>query len=391
MIHRYLAMAVGVLILVLSWRAVARAARRCDGRRWWATAALVWVLVQGLFGSYTVTLKLYPAIVTAHLLGGMVLLALLVASCSRCGARRRWRCAARAAMAVLAAAGAADRARRLGQHQLRGAGVPRLSAVQRPLVAGDGLPRASPCCASSGAPARTATSLRGAGRDPDGASRCSRCWSLAVHRAVVRLWRWRRDASGALRLLLSLLAVQLPRACRMSCSAGRWWRRWRTPAARRRWWPCSRGWRARPCAHRDRAAGASMRAGSGIERRAQAMATSTPVTTAQPRRASRRSQYMALTKPRVVQLIVFCAVIGMLLAVPGAARPGAWPGCDSGHLAGGRAAAAFNCLVEQQIDRRMARTAWRPTASGELSDGQTLAFSTLLWPRLGAAVRGSTR
>ena len=46
------------------------------------------------------------------------------------------------------------------------------------------------------------------------------------------------------------------------------------------------------------------------------MATTTPVTNAQPRRVSRRSQYMALTKPRVVQLIVFCAVIGMLLAVP---------------------------------------------------------------------------
>jgi len=45
----------------------------------WAAAALVWVVVQGLFGKYTVTLRLYPAVVTAHLLGGMVLLALLVA------------------------------------------------------------------------------------------------------------------------------------------------------------------------------------------------------------------------------------------------------------------------------------------------------------------------
>ena len=89
-------------------------------------------------------------------------------------------------------------------------------------------------------------------------------------------------------------------------------------------------------------------------------------------------QFYALTKPRVVQLIVFCAVIGMLLAEPG------WP---DWRLAGAAtvgiwlvaaAAAAFNCLVEQQIDRRMARTAWRPTAKGELTTAQALAFSSLL-------------
>ncbi len=93
---------------------------------------------------------------------------------------------------------------------------------------------------------------------------------------------------------------------------------------------------------------------------------------------SRWAQYYALTKPRVVQLIVFCALIGMLLAQPGLpdlrlavpAVVGIW-------LVAG-AAAAFNCLVEQQIDRRMSRTAWRPTAKGQLSDAQTLLFSTLL-------------
>ena len=77
MIHRYLAMTVGVLILVMaavSW--VER--RRLPHSPWWATATLAWVLVQGLFGKYTVTLKLYPAVVTAHLLGGLALLALLV-------------------------------------------------------------------------------------------------------------------------------------------------------------------------------------------------------------------------------------------------------------------------------------------------------------------------
>jgi len=77
MIHRYLAMTVGALILALNvvlWRD-----KTVPGRaRGWAAAALAWVVVQGLFGRYTVTLKLYPAVVTAHLLGGMVLLALLI-------------------------------------------------------------------------------------------------------------------------------------------------------------------------------------------------------------------------------------------------------------------------------------------------------------------------
>ena len=77
MIHRYLAMTVGLLIAlaaVVGWRARAV----LPHSPWWATLTLVWVVVQGLFGKYTVTLKLYPAIVTLHLLGALVLLALLV-------------------------------------------------------------------------------------------------------------------------------------------------------------------------------------------------------------------------------------------------------------------------------------------------------------------------
>ncbi len=96
---------------------------------------------------------------------------------------------------------------------------------------------------------------------------------------------------------------------------------------------------------------------------------------------NRIAQFYALTKPRVVQLIVFCALIGMVLAVPGVptwadirlaviASAGIW-------LVAG-AAAAFNCLVEKGIDAKMKRTAWRPTAKGELSDKQTLLFSALL-------------
>jgi heme o synthase len=95
-------------------------------------------------------------------------------------------------------------------------------------------------------------------------------------------------------------------------------------------------------------------------------------------RTSRLRQFYVLTKPRVVQLIVFCAVIGMLLATPGlpdwrvalAATVGIW-------LVAG-AAAAFNCLVEQGIDAKMARTSWRPTAKGQLSNTETLIFSAAL-------------
>lgn len=89
-------------------------------------------------------------------------------------------------------------------------------------------------------------------------------------------------------------------------------------------------------------------------------------------------QYWTLTKPRVLMLIVFCAVIGMFLATP--ALPDAQvliAGTIGIWLVAG-AAAAFNCLVEQQIDAAMARTRARPTARGELSNLQTLAFSALL-------------
>jgi heme o synthase len=96
---------------------------------------------------------------------------------------------------------------------------------------------------------------------------------------------------------------------------------------------------------------------------------------------SRIRQFHALTKPRVVQLIVFCAVIGMLLAVPGVPTADqcltALAACAGIWLVAG-AAAAFNCLIEQQIDSRMKRTSWRPTANGELTQRQALVFSMAL-------------
>lgn len=94
--------------------------------------------------------------------------------------------------------------------------------------------------------------------------------------------------------------------------------------------------------------------------------------------ASRWSQFYALTKPRVVQLIVFCALIGMLLAEPGWPNVALAGAATVGIWLVAAAAAAFNCLVEQQIDRRMQRTAWRPTAKGELTTLQALVFSAVL-------------
>jgi protoheme IX farnesyltransferase len=93
---------------------------------------------------------------------------------------------------------------------------------------------------------------------------------------------------------------------------------------------------------------------------------------------NRIAQYWALTKPRVTQLAVFCAVIGMFLSTPGlpdwqrliAATIGIW------LLAG--AAFAVNCLVEREIDSRMARTARRPMARGEITVPQTLVFSGVI-------------
>jgi protoheme IX farnesyltransferase len=94
--------------------------------------------------------------------------------------------------------------------------------------------------------------------------------------------------------------------------------------------------------------------------------------------SNRLAQYLSLTKPRVTQLAVFCAVIGMFLATPElpdwrvviAATIGIW------LLAG--AAFAVNCLLEREIDSRMARTARRPTVGGEITVPQTLLFSGVI-------------
>jgi protoheme IX farnesyltransferase len=99
--------------------------------------------------------------------------------------------------------------------------------------------------------------------------------------------------------------------------------------------------------------------------------------TAQHVATRRLAQFLELAKPRVVSLVVFCAVIGMLLAVPAGAPVPLAPllaGTLGIALVAG-AAAAINCLVERKIDAVMARTRARPLPRGELTPAQTLAFA----------------
>jgi protoheme IX farnesyltransferase len=92
-------------------------------------------------------------------------------------------------------------------------------------------------------------------------------------------------------------------------------------------------------------------------------------------RLRRARQFLALTKPRVVSLIVFTAVIGMFLAAPGLPPASAVAFGTLGIALVAGAAAAINCLVERKIDAVMARTRVRPLPRGEISPLQTLVFA----------------
>ncbi|HST28744.1 MAG TPA: heme o synthase [Rudaea sp.] len=89
-------------------------------------------------------------------------------------------------------------------------------------------------------------------------------------------------------------------------------------------------------------------------------------------------QYLQLTKPRIVALLVFCAVIGMFLAVPGLPP---WRALVFGTLGiwlASSSAAAFNQLIDRRIDKVMARTAHRPLATGQLTSIQVFIFATAI-------------
>jgi heme o synthase len=89
----------------------------------------------------------------------------------------------------------------------------------------------------------------------------------------------------------------------------------------------------------------------------------------------RLRSFYALTKPRVVSLIVFTAVIGMFLATPGMVPAQVLLAATAGIALVAGAAAAVNCLVERTIDAVMQRTRWRPLPRGELTVAQTLVFA----------------
>jgi protoheme IX farnesyltransferase len=89
-------------------------------------------------------------------------------------------------------------------------------------------------------------------------------------------------------------------------------------------------------------------------------------------------QYWVLTKPRVTQLAVFCAIIGMFLATPGMVPWSILIGGSIGIWLLAGAAFAVNCLIEQAVDAKMRRTAWRPSATGEITPWQIIIFSCIL-------------
>jgi heme o synthase len=91
--------------------------------------------------------------------------------------------------------------------------------------------------------------------------------------------------------------------------------------------------------------------------------------------ASRIHQFYQLTKPRVVSLIVFTAVIGMFLATPGMVPPQVLLAGTLGIALTAGAAAAVNCLVERRIDAVMTRTRARPLPRGLVTAGETLVFA----------------
>ena len=102
------------------------------------------------------------------------------------------------------------------------------------------------------------------------------------------------------------------------------------------------------------------------------------MTTASVPQSSLLRQYLVLTKPRVTQLAVFCAVIGLFLAAPGLPNMRLVMAGTLGIWLLAAAAFAINCLIEQEIDAKMLRTARRATARGTISNIQVLLFSGVL-------------
>jgi heme o synthase len=106
--------------------------------------------------------------------------------------------------------------------------------------------------------------------------------------------------------------------------------------------------------------------------------SATPATVAGIARRSRSREYYELCKPRVVMLIVFTAIIGMFLAVPGMPPMSALIWGTIGITLQAASAAAVNQIIDRNIDRRMARTCGRPLVTGTLGMTECIAFATAL-------------
>ena len=106
------------------------------------------------------------------------------------------------------------------------------------------------------------------------------------------------------------------------------------------------------------------------------MADTTVLT--RPGPSVRLQRYIRLTKPRVVSLIVFCAVIGMFLATPGMVPLSILLAATAGIALVAGAAAAVNCLIERKIDAIMARTRGRPLPRGEVNPLETFLVSGVI-------------
>jgi protoheme IX farnesyltransferase len=103
-----------------------------------------------------------------------------------------------------------------------------------------------------------------------------------------------------------------------------------------------------------------------------------PVIAAAPPRAGRWRDYLELTKPKVSLLIVFTAVVGMVLAVPGMVPLGPLLLGSLGIAMASGSAAAFNHVLDQRIDGRMGRTRRRPLPTGHLQERQAVVFAAAL-------------
>jgi len=108
------------------------------------------------------------------------------------------------------------------------------------------------------------------------------------------------------------------------------------------------------------------------------MALTSDTVTAATTKPRRSREYYELCKPRVVMLIVFTAIVGMFLAVPGVPPLGALIWGTIGIALQAASAAAVNQIIDREIDARMARTCGRPLVTGNLSLAESIAFATIL-------------